>query len=290
MADQISSVTNLESISATEPFLRWAGGKSWFIRRFGHLFPSMANSTYHEPFLGGGAVFFGIPTFRAARLSDQNARLIETYVSVRDSVDDVIAYLNEYENTKECYYTTREKIYATAAQRAAQFIYLNQTSFNGIYRVNLKGVYNVPYGFRTKPFLDEIVVRAANERLQNTDIYVGDFYQSVHEIKKEDLVFIDPPYTVSHNKNGFIKYNERLFALKDFYRLRQYICEIREIGARYIMTNAAHDDVRDIFDIGDVVVEASRASLVGGRGAQRGAVGELVFTNVEGFGGNAWQR
>lgn len=249
----------------------------------------MTDGTYHEPFLGGGSVFFGLPIVARARLTDRNSRLIETYRAVRDAPEQVIGYLRTYENTESFYYFVREQTFEDAFERAAQFIYLNQTSFNGIYRVNLKGTYNVPFGHRSKPFLDVETINLASRKLKNVQLCSEDFYEGVSEVRAGDFVFLDPPYTVSHNKNGFIKYNEKLFALDDLYRLRDYIVEIKARGAFYLMTNAAHDDVRAIFDVGDTVIEASRASLVGGRGAQRGAVGEFIFTNLGGFDGRSGQ-
>lgn len=239
--------------------------------------------------MGGGSVFFGLPVVGRARLTDQNSRLIETYTAVRDQPSEVIRHLGNYENTEPFYYAIREARYESPSERAAQFIFLNQTSFNGIYRVNLKGVYNVPFGHRQKPFLDAALINRASEKLRGTVLAAEDFYDSVGSVKAGDFVFLDPPYTVSHNKNGFIKYNEKLFALHDLYRLRDYIIEIKRRGASYLMTNAAHDDVRSIFDLGDSISEASRASLVGGKGAQRGAVGELIFTNLGEFSGHSRQ-
>ena len=136
-------------------------------------------------------------------------------------------------------------------QRAAKFIYLNQTSYNGIYRVNLKGVYNVPFGFRTKTFLDPANLLNAQQALEKTTLKKQDFNLVIKNIKKKDLVFLDPPYTVSHNNNGFIKYNEKIFSLDDQIRLSAIIDEIKKKGAYYILTNAAHNIIDDIFEKGD---------------------------------------
>ncbi|PWK70527.1 Dam family site-specific DNA-(adenine-N6)-methyltransferase [Aminobacter sp. AP02] len=262
-------------------FLRWAGGKSWLVRRIEEIFGNMTFARYHEPFLGGGSFFFASATHTVSYLSDKNDALIETYQSIKDDCESVIERMLVYENSADDYYRIRASHPSDRFERAAQFIYLNQTSFNGIYRVNLKGVYNVPYGNRTKNFLDEDALRSASSGLALATLRSRDFADTIDDVKAGDLVFIDPPYTVSHNNNGFIKYNKSLFSLDDQFRLAEYIQNIRDLGATYILTNAAHHKIKEIFDVGDRHIEVSRASLIGGKKAQRGSVSEFIFTNLE---------
>jgi DNA adenine methylase len=261
-------------------FLRWAGGKSWLVRRIADLFGDLSFNKYHEPFLGGGSFFFAAGSSSVAYLSDKNEALIETYQAIKTDCEQVISHLRGYTNNSEEYYRIRSNETSNEYERAAQFIYLNQTSFNGIYRVNLSGVYNVPYGSRQKNFLEEGALRAASRALTNATLMARDFEGTLSDIDAGDLVFIDPPYTVSHNNNGFIKYNKSLFSLDDQYRLARFIGKIREKEANYILTNAAHFKIKEIFDVGDRHVEVSRASLIGGKKAQRGAVDEFIFTNL----------
>lgn len=264
----------------TRPFLRWAGGKSWLIK---HL-ASIKNGTYnnyHEAFLGGGASFFFLEPKNQSYLSDLNGELIETYQAVRDNVDLVIEKLKDFSNTEDEYYRIRSTFFENAIERAAKFIYLNHTSYNGIYRVNLKGVYNVPYGFRSKDFLDQETLIRASAKLRNTTIEKQDFYSIIDNINAGDLVFLDPPYTTSHNENGFIKYNEKIFSLDDQQRLSNMISEIKEKDAYYILTNAAHVKIDEIFEKGDKKLKLSRASLIGGLQAGRGQTYEYVFTNTD---------
>ncbi|WP_336827979.1 Dam family site-specific DNA-(adenine-N6)-methyltransferase [Sphingobacterium multivorum] len=264
----------------TKPFLRWAGGKTWLLKHLSAV-KTLNYKNYHEPFFGGGAVYFNLSPANNSFLSDLNPTLIETYQAVKEDVDSVIEILKTFNNTQENYYLIRGSEYKDVFQRAAKFIYLNQTSYNGIHRVNLQGKFNVPYGFRKKPFLDEVALRKASKSLSNATLIHQDFFDSLDHLSKGDLVFLDPPYTVSHNENGFIKYNEKIFSLDDQIRLSRYIDQVKEKEAYYILTNAAHKTIIEIFGKGDRRLEFSRASTIGGKNAQRGSTKEYIFTNIE---------
>lgn len=263
-----------------KPFLRWAGGKTWLIKYLSNYLPSSGFNTYHEPFLGGGSVFFSLQPQKAI-LSDLNQELIGTYLQVKDNVEDVIKHLSNFSNTSINYYQVRGTNYDSETQKAAKFIYLNQTSFNGIYRVNLKGEYNVPFGYRNKDFLDTKALRAASEALKNVELLHVDFVETLNNIKEGDLVFIDPPYTVAHENNGFVKYNQNIFAWEDQERLNNYIKSVTEKGAYFIMTNAAHKSIEELYsDIGESI-KLQRASLIGGKGALRTLYNELLYSNIK---------
>lgn len=263
-----------------KPFLRWAGGKNWLIKHVKESLGDFAFKNYHEPFLGGASLFLFLRPQSNSYLSDLNSELIETYSVVRDHVERLISEMEKYRNNEKFYYSIREVKTQSKIKNAAKFIYLNQTSFNGIYRVNLDGVYNVPYGFRSKEFLDADNLRAVSQTLKNVKLTVNDFASSIKKVKKGDLVFLDPPYTVSHNNNGFIKYNQKLFSLEDQYRLAESIEIIKNRGAYYILTNAAHKKIAEIFGPIDKKKELTRASLIGGSKAQRGHISEYLFTNI----------
>ncbi|VWX59184.1 DNA adenine methylase [Sphingorhabdus sp. 109] len=261
-------------------FLRWAGGKTWLARKSDQIFRNLEFECYHEPFVGGGAFFFSLGPLQKACLSDKNEALIEVYQCLKENHAKVIEEMRSLDNTESDYYRIREAKSDCRFERAAHFVFLNQTSFNGLYRVNLKGKYNVPYGHRSKKFLDESTLESAAAALQNCTLKSCDFMDTIDDIGPGDLVFLDPPYTVSHNNNGFIKYNQSLFSLEDQYRLSKYIRIIKDLGASYILTNAAHDKVREIFEMGDNCIELDRANLIGGKRAQRGSIKELLFTNL----------
>jgi DNA adenine methylase len=271
---------NNSPIIAPKPFLRWAGGKTWLIKHLSEYLPKDGYQDYHEPFLGGASIFFHLRPEKAY-LSDLNKDLIETYLEVKNNVEGVIQELSSFENTAECYYDVRHSQYADSAKKAAHFIYLNQTSFNGIYRVNLKGIYNVPFGYRSKDFFEPEILRSASLSLANVELDHTDFRDSVENIKERDLIFLDPPYTVTHNNNGFIKYNKNLFDLDSQFALSNYIDHIKERGAYYILTNAAHHQIEDIFKKdNDKISRLDRASLIGGKNAKRGKYAELIITNI----------
>ncbi len=266
-------------VEISKPILRWAGGKTWLLKHLSNIKNTQYNN-YHEAFLGGGATYFFLRPSGHSYLSDLNSELIETYQVIKDNANKVIKKLSNYSNNEEFYYQMRNTNYTSAIDRAARFIYLNQTSYNGIYRVNLKGVYNVPFGFRTKEFLNAANLLSAQKALANTTLKKCDFYDILPNIMPNDLVFLDPPYTVSHNNNGFIKYNEKIFSLDDQVRLSRLIDEIKQRDAFYILTNAAHATIEEIFEKGDKKYTLNRASLIGGINSQRGQTSEYLFTNT----------
>ena len=263
------------------PILRWAGGKNWLVKNIDSLLPKNGFNNFHEPFLGGASFFLSIGIKKIAHLSDLNSELICTYIEVKKDVEKIIDVLKTYENNAEFYYNLRSSNIQDPVNCAAKFIYLNQTSFNGIYRVNLKGEYNVPFGYRSKNFLEIDKLRLVSKKLQAANLFYGDFDIIRDNLKKRDLVFLDPPYTVSHNNNGFIKYNQKLFSLDDQVRLSNLIDFIKMKGAYYILTNAAHKTIEDIFEKGENKLRMQRASLIGGINAKRGQTTELIFTNIQ---------
>lgn len=267
-------------MSEIDTFLRWAGGKNWFIPILRSLIGKTPINHYHEPFLGGASCYFALEHKKESYLSDSNEELINVYVQVRDNPYELIEKLHVFPNTENDYYRIRQTVFDTDIERAAQFIYLNQTSFNGLYRVNRSGLYNVPYGFRRNWTYNEERIIVCSKKLSNARISRGDFEINKTHIKENDLVFLDPPYTVSHNNNGFIEYNKNLFSLEDQIRLSKYIDYIKNRKAYYVLTNADHESIREIFDKGDTIQVCTRNSLIGGKAAERKRITELVFTNL----------
>ncbi len=269
-----------------KPFLRWAGGKSWLTKNLNEFLPKQFNN-YHEPFLGGAAIFIFLKSNKLitgeSYLSDFNEELINAYEQIKLNPELIINALNQLTNSKEDYYKIRAENPETNILKAVRFIYLNKTSFNGLYRVNLKGQYNVPYGFKNTVDLFEFENIRNISRLLNRNVNLihSDFYSVMENIQKDDLVFLDPPYTVAHENNGFVKYNQKIFQWEDQERLANLLREIDAKGAFYILTNAAHKSVDQLFSVvGDKHI-VQRSSNIGGKGATRAKVNEYIFTNIK---------
>ena len=261
------------------PFLRWAGGKNWLVQRIKDSFDINSFSSYHEPFVGGGAMLFHLHPSKAY-ISDANEQLMSTYIMVRDNIDDVIEVIKKFGIGESAYYTVRGTKTCDPIEKAAQFIYLNQMSFNGIYRVNSEGDYNVPWGKRMNYHFDYENLRNVSQYLRHVIIQSMDFEECICRVRKNALVFLDPPYTHSKIENGFIQYNQKTFTLQDQQRLSVMIDKIKTRGAYYILTNADHEVIRGVFDKGDRMIPIIRNSGIGGRNAQRGKYEECIFTNT----------
>lgn len=269
------------------PFVRWAGGKRWFCSRIQNYLPHDFTD-YYEPFLGGGSVFFTLKNKNLLNgdcfLSDLNTQLINAYKEVRDNPDGLINWFKKKSFSQDEYYQIRDhyNAYPSSSIAPAEFIYLNKQGFNGIYRVNQKGNYNVPYGNK-KAVLEDYyeLLKADSAGLVGANIQRANYkYLLDKEIRQNSLVFIDPPYTTSHNNNGFIAYNRKLFNLDDQKMLLRVLQKIDNAGAFFIMTNAHHEVIEEIF--GEFLFhEETRQSLIGGRCAARQLVKEYIVCNFE---------
>jgi len=274
-----------EPKSKVKPFLRWAGGKRWLTKSIVKYIPKSFNN-YHEPFLGGGSIFLFLKSHNLIQgesyLSDSNEELINSYLQIRSNPQKIIESLSLLRNTKEDYYKIRSVKFESDLDKAIRFIYLNKTSFNGIYRVNLKGEYNVPYGFKKSNNLYdyENILKVSELLKSNVKFSSNDFYNVLGNVKKNDLVFLDPPYTVAHENNGFVKYNQKIFMWEDQKRLAQLLDEITKKDAFFILTNAAHSSVNDLFSEYGKKRKVKRSSNIGGKGATRKQVSEYIFTNI----------
>lgn len=263
------------------PFLKWAGGKRWFVEDFSHLFPDEFE-TYFEPFLGSGAVFFHLNPSKAV-LSDLNEELINSYLQVRDNWALVEKVLRAYhkKHSKEFYYEIRSYKPRTDVNKAARFIYLNRTCWNGLYRVNLKGEFNVPIGSKKNVVLDTDDFLGISRVLGNADLNVSDFEKTIDKSECGDFVFIDPPYTIKHNMNGFVKYNENIFTWDDQVRLKSAIERASARGVKFLLTNANHESVRELYQGVGSFLAVERASVISGKAEGRGRYSELIIRNYE---------
>lgn len=228
--------------------------------------------------MGGGAIFFHLAPTNAI-LSDVNERLIDTYRSIRDEWQLVQSTLAEFQerHSKAFYYEERSREHSSSYLRAAQFLYLNRTCFNGLYRENLKGQFNVPIGTKTKVTLLDDDFGKASEMLSCAELRVGDFEAVVAEAIEGDLVFLDPPYTTAHNCNGFVKYNQKIFTWDDQKRLMGAIRDAKRRGAQIVLTNADHESIRELYEKLGAPKVVSRSSVISGSLNSRRGTTEALF-------------
>lgn len=262
----------------SEPFLKWAGGKRWLVAS-GRLPVPSKYSRFIEPFVGSGAIFFHLSP-KAAIISDLNEDLIELYKVMRDSPDELYAEMVSHRSlhSDSYYYEVRESRLESAVGRAARLLYLNRTCWNGLYRVNLAGKFNVPRGTKDKVLFEGEDFSTFSQALRGVDIRCSDFENIIDESNENDFLFVDPPYTVKHNVNGFLKYNEKIFRWEDQIRLRNSIDRAVQRGVYIVMTNANHQSVRDLYAGVLEYTSVERYSVLAGAAARRGPTSEALFT------------
>lgn len=230
------------------PFLRWAGSKRLLLKEIVSSIPS-SYGTYYEPFLGGGSLFFLLEPSRA-HVSDVLGDLIRTYSAVRDDPDEVVRRIEVWSVDRDTYYRVRAYRPRKDSAFAARFIYLNKVGWNGLYRVNSSGQFNVPFGRpKTDTVVDGSNLRSCARALSQPGVRLstGDFLETTRRASPGDLVFLDPPYVTGHTNNGFVDYNQRLFNWDDQLRLAQEAERLRVLGAHVIVANAAHRSVVDLY-------------------------------------------
>lgn len=262
----------------TEPFLKWVGGKRWLANS--NQLPRPASfKRYIEPFLGGGAIFFHLRPERAI-LADVNRELIELYTVLRDHPAELMEMMRAHQQNHDgpYYYAVRRTIPTDIIARSARTMYLNRTCWNGLYRVNLKGEFNVPIGTKSSVVFDNDDFEEISSLLQRADIRCCDFEDTVGDAVSGDFLFLDPPYTVKHNLNGFIKYNENLFSWNDQVRLRDAVVAAIGRGVSVVVTNADHESVRELYQDVCEYRSVGRASVLASEAARRGRTTEALFS------------
>lgn len=232
-----------------KPILKWAGGKTQML---GDLLPKVPSSygRYIEPFLGGGAMFFALQPEQAV-IADSNPELINLYRQVANHVDDVVCQLKKYENTQEMFYAVRGQDWTMLpeAEAAARTIFLNKTCFNGLYRVNKKGRFNVPFGkYKTPKICDEEGLKAASAALKKAEIVCGDYLLVLeHYAQPGDFVFLDPPYLPISEYSDFKRYTKEQFYEEDHVELAKMVKTLHERGCHVILTNSNHPLVHELY-------------------------------------------
>lgn len=292
--DEVSFGKDIDAYykESPKPFVKWVGGKRQLAKQFREmdLYPPEAfdpkTGTYFEPFVGGGAMFFDLLPQKAV-LSDLNSELITTYNVIKTDVKKLIGKLKEHKknNTKEYFLKVRawdlKKL--SAVDVAARFIFLNRTCFNGMYRVNKSGGFNVPYGAQKNPLIcDEDNLMKVHKKLQNIEVLNEDYKKVLGKAKKGDFVYFDPPYYPVNATSSFTSYTKEGFLEKQQIELKDAFMELHRKGCFVMLSNSNTPFINKLYsDLDEKVtinqVFAGRA--INSKGDKRGKVKEVVVTN-----------
>jgi len=274
--------TRLDGRLQASPFVKWAGGKGQLLSQLEPFFPPPRSyRRYFEPFLGGGAVFFHLQPERAV-LSDMNDELITAYQVIRDQLDELLASLRRHKDEPEYFYKVRELApqALTPVRRASRFIFLNKRCYNGLYRVNSKGGFNVPLGrYKSPPrIFDEPNLRKVSALLKAADLRVASYEEVLAEAGKGDFVYLDPPYQPLSATAYFTSYTKAAFGEADQARLAEVLHELDRSGARFLLNNHDTLHLRRLYN-GFHLDMATAKRNINSRADRRGTVAELIVTN-----------
>lgn len=272
-----------------KPFLKWAGGKRQLQTTLRTHLPSQWDrnlKSYFEPFIGGGALFFDLQPAHAT-INDSNPQLINCYTVIRDAVDELITELRKHINEEAYYYNLRDwdrqDIFPTKSkvELAARIIFLNKTCYNGLFRVNAAGQFNVPFGRYNNPnILDMAVLKAVSEYLQTSKINMlnQDFQSAVTDAQQGDFIYFDPPYDPVSSTASFTSYYTNKFNKDEQIRLKETVDELNHRGCYVLLSNAYTDFIKDLYgDYHQVKVLATRS--INSVGTKRGKVPEILIKN-----------
>jgi len=275
-----------------QPFIKWVGGKRGLLKQ---ILPFINNNfkNYHEPFLGGGAVFFelfslGLLQDKKIFLSDLNSELINTYKVVQNIPNDLILNLENYKknHSKEFYYKIRELDRKSNFQelseieRATRFIYLNKTCFNGLYRVNKKGFFNTPIGSYKNPNIaDKETILSSSKALQNVTLLNQSFEKVINIVQKDDLVYLDPPYYPLNATSHFTSYDSNIFLDHQQKQLFNIFQELNNLEAQILESNSDTDFIKNLYkDYRVNIVFANR--FINSKANNRGKISEIIIEGV----------
>jgi DNA adenine methylase len=268
-------------LETAKPFLKWAGGKRQLLSRLRTLVPS-SYKRYFEPFVGGGALFFDLRPKKGI-LSDVNAEIIDCYLAVRDHVGELISALKEHDHDSKHYYQVRatDPRSLSLVERAARTIFLNKTGFNGLYRVNRSGQFNVPFGRYANPNIcNETNLRACSAVLAGTELIVRDFEEAVKTARAGDFVYFDPPYVPLSRTATFTAYAAGGFGPDAQARLADVFGQLSGRQVSVLLSNSDVPRIRKLYAPYHVeVVKASRA--INSKASRRGPVSEVVVCSFK---------
>lgn len=271
-----------------QPFLKWAGGKRQILPIIREYIPTKFN-TYYEPFVGAGAVLFDLQPGIAV-INDINYELINCYQVIKDFLEELLKDLKKHQNEQDYYYMIRnldrkeEYKNLSPVERASRIIYLNKTCYNGLFRVNSEGQFNVPFGRHKNPkIVDEIGLRAVNTYLNSNNVKILniDFEEATEEAKQGDFIYFDPPYDPVSDTSSFTGYNLNGFGKEDQKRLRDVFDKLAKRGCYVLLSNSATDFIFDLYkDYRIVTVAANRA--INSVASGRGKIEEVLVMNYGG--------
>ncbi|MCX6770661.1 MAG: DNA adenine methylase [Candidatus Micrarchaeota archaeon] len=271
-------------LEEARPFVKWAGGKRQLLDELTQGLPYFEN--YHEPFIGGGALFFRLEAMnriKRAYLSDSNAELINAYSVIKNEVFELMSELASplYVNDEAAYYKIRASRPKTNVERAARFIYMNKTAFNGLYRVNSSGGFNVPFGKYDNPkILDSQNLMLVHRALQKDELYCGDFTIALKNAKRGDFVYFDPPYFPISKTSNFTGYTKDGFGENEQKKLLKTYKELDSKGCFVLLSNSYSDFISELYaEFEPETVHANR--MINCKGDQRGKIKELIVRNWE---------
>jgi DNA adenine methylase len=263
---------------SAKPFIKWAGGKRQLIAELVARVPTRYG-TYHEPFVGGGALFFHLLP-NSAILSDTNQRLVRTYLGIRDAVEDVIRLLASYPHDRDFFMRMRgiDIDARTDVEVAAWFVYLNRTGFNGLYRVNRSNVYNVPFGDYDNPTIcDAENLRACARALRHTEIRCESFEAVTERVRPGDFVYFDPPYVPLSASSNFTSYTSGGFTMREQERLRNVARQLKSGGVTVLLSNSSAPEVHELYGSGFEIATVKARRAVNSKGGGRGPIDETLI-------------
>ncbi|MFM7407438.1 MAG: DNA adenine methylase [Cuspidothrix sp.] len=273
-----------------KPFVKWAGGKRQLVPTIlaNHFPKNYHPQTYYEPFIGGGALLFSLQPKKAV-INDSNAELINCYKIIKNSLDELIEDLKNHKNDEYYYYDIRdwdrEKNFKskTEVQRASRIIFLNKTCYNGLFRVNSQGQFNVPFGkYKNPNILDIAVLKAVNKYLNENQVTIlnSDFYEAVKDAKRGDFIYLDPPYDPVSETASFTGYDVNGFNKQEQRRLKEVFDDLHSRGCYILLSNAYTEFISDLYkDYSQTKISAIRA--INCHGKKRGKVDEILVKNYE---------
>jgi DNA adenine methylase len=268
------------------PILKWAGGKRGLLYEIKALFPTdYCARVYHEPFFGGGAVFFNIQP-KSGTINDINEELMNFYKVVRDEPEQLIELTKTYKHDKDNFYDLRKRYNQKGLSKiesASLLLYLNKTAFNGLYRVNSKGEFNVPFGsYRNPTIVPEDRIRKASALLQKIQIFCQDFTYILDQTQEGDLIYFDPPYQPLNSTSNFTSYSLNGFNYKDQIRLRDTCQKLSEKGVYFVLSNSFSSEIIDLYrDIPSFNIEVVKARrIISSKLSTRGGIYEILVTNI----------